>query len=249
MGGLPAPQLPHDRKTIFDKRNPVPMNVAALFSGGKDSAYAIHLAQMRGWDISRLITMVPEKGESYMFHIPNVHLCGMLAEAMDLPHVEVRTAGEEEKELEDLRKALTGLGVDGIVSGAIASDYQHTRIDRLCYGLGMKSFSPLWRWDQMNVLEGIVAAGFRIIMVGVYADGLGKEWLGRELDSAALKELKKISEKNRMNISGEGGEFETLVLDGPNFAKRVEIVESEKTWGGSRGEMRVINVRLSAKQC
>lgn len=224
------------------------VNVAALFSGGKDSTYAIYLGQQRGWDVSRLITMVPERGESHMFHIPNIHLCGMLAEAMGIPILKVPTPGQEELELEDLRKALTGLGVDGIISGAIASDYQHTRIDRLCHELGMVSFSPLWRWDQMSVLEDIIAAGFKVMIVGVYADGMGKEWLGRVLDRKALEELATLSAKNRMNVSGEGGEFETLVVDGPNFRKRVEITQSETVWEGSRGELRISQAKLFEKQ-
>jgi ABC transporter with metal-binding/Fe-S-binding domain ATP-binding protein len=223
------------------------MNVAALFSGGKDSTYAIYLGQQRGWDVSRLITMVPEKGESHMFHIPNIELAGMLAEAMGIPHLNVPTAGKEELELEDLKKALTGLGVDGIVSGAIASDYQHTRIDRLCHELGLVSFSPIWRWSQTSVLEDIIAAGFKVMIVGVYADGMGKEWLGRILNKETLGELAALSEKNRMNVSGEGGEFETLVLDGPNFVKRLEILDSEITWDGTRGEYRITNARLEEK--
>ncbi len=223
------------------------MHVAALFSGGKDSTYAIHLALSRGWEVTKLITMVPKKGESYMFHIPNVSLCDMLAEAMGIPHLAVPTKGEEEKELEDLRRALTGLEVQGIVSGAIASDYQHARIDRICHELGMVSFSPIWRWKQEDVLEDIIAAGFKVMIVGVYADGLGKEWLGRTLDLETLKELASISAKNRINISGEGGEFETLVLDGPNFLKRLEIMESEIAWDGVRGEMRITHARLTDK--
>jgi ABC transporter with metal-binding/Fe-S-binding domain ATP-binding protein len=223
------------------------MNVAALFSGGKDSTYAIYLGQQRGWDVSRLITMVPEKGESYMFHIPNIELAGMLAEAMGVPHLNVPTAGQEELELHDLKKALAGLGVDGIISGAIASDYQHTRIDRLCHELGLVSFSPVWRWNQIAVLEDIIAAGFKVMIVGVYADGMGKEWLGRIIDTDSLKELAILSEKNRMNISGEGGEFETLVVDGPNFLKRLEILDSEITWDGTRGEYRITGARLAEK--
>ena len=245
--GWPVPWHLHDRKIIFHECHPVLMNVAALFSGGKDSTYAIYLAQQRGWDVSRLITMVPERGESYMFHIPNIGLCGMLAEAMGIPIHNVSTAGQEELELEDLRKALTGLAVDGIVSGAIASDYQHTRIDRMCHELGLVSFSPIWRWSQMSVLEAIIAAGFRVIIVGVYADGMGREWLGRILDSKALEELATLSEKNRMNVSGEGGEFETLAVDGPNFSKRLEIVNSEIRWEGTRGEMLVTEARLVPK--
>ncbi|MDD4307760.1 MAG: TIGR00289 family protein [Thermoplasmata archaeon] len=212
------------------------MNVAALFSGGKDSTYAVYLAQQRGWDVSRLITLVPTKGESHMFHIPNISLCAMLAEAMGIPYTEWRTAGEEEKELVDLRKALGSLVVEGIITGAIASDYQATRIDRLCHELGMRSFSPLWRWKQADVLNGILSAGFKVMIVGVYADGMGKEWLGRELDETALEELNRLAMRNRMNVSGEGGEFETLVLDGPNFSKRLEIKESETVWHGTNGE-------------
>lgn len=223
------------------------MNVAALFSGGKDSTYAIYLAQQRGWDVSRLITLVPTKGESHMFHIPNIGLCAMLAEAMGIEHAAFDTMGEEEKEMEDLRKALGGLGVEGIITGAIASDYQATRIDRLCHELGMRSYSPLWRWKQADVLNGILSAGFKVMIVGVYADGMGKEWLGRELDAAALSELDALAAKNRMNVSGEGGEFETLVLDGPNFSQRLEIEESETVWHGTNGEYLVKKARLVPK--
>jgi len=223
------------------------MKVAALFSGGKDSTYAIHLAQSMGWDVAKLVTMVPEKGESYMFHVPNIELCGMLAEAMGIDHVSFPTGGEEELELEDLKKALADLKVQGIVTGAIASDYQHTRIDRLCHELDMASYSPIWRWNQEAVLRGIMAAGFSVMVVGVYAEGLGKEWLGRVLDEKALRELEELSRKNRMNISGEGGEFETLALDGPNFLKRVEVAESESLWHGTRGEFIVRKARLIEK--
>lgn len=216
------------------------MNVAALFSGGKDSTYAIYLAQQRGWTVGPLISIIPELGESYMFHVPNIGLAEILAQAMGIEHISFSTKGEEEKELEDLRDALEGHGVSGILTGAIASDYQSTRIDRLCHELGMPSFSMLWRWNQRHVLEDMAAAGFRTIIVGVYAEGLGEEWLGRELDEKALGELDEIAERYSINISGEGGEFETLVLDGPNFLKSLEIVDSVKHWKGTRGEL-VIN--------
>ncbi len=220
------------------------MNVAALFSGGKDSTYAIYLAQQRGWTVGPLITMIPEHGESYMFHIPNIGLTGMLAEAMGLGHSEFTTEGKEEEELEDLKIALANRDVAGVLTGAIASDYQTTRIDRLCHELGMRSFSPLWRWNQRHVLEDMAAAGFKTIIVGVYAEGLGEDWLGRELDENALKELDAISEKYSINISGEGGEFETLVIDGPNFLKKLEIIESTKHWEGVRGELIIKEARL-----
>ena len=223
------------------------MKVAALFSGGKDSTYAIYLAQQRGWTIDPLISIVPEHGESYMFHIPNIHLAEMLAEAMRLRHVEFTTEGKEEEELDDLKIAIADRDIAGVLTGAIASDYQTTRIDRLCHELGMRSFSPLWRWNQRHVLEDMAAAGFKTIIVGVYADGLGEDWLGREREENALKELDVIAKKHGINISGEGGEFETLVIDGPNFYKQLEIVDSVKHWNGIRGELIIKKARLVHK--
>lgn len=223
------------------------MNVAALFSGGKDSTYAIYLAQQRGWIVDPLISIVPEHGESYMFHVPNIHLTEMLAEAMRLRHAEFTTEGKEEEELDDLKIALADRDIAGVITGAIASDYQTTRIDRLCHELGMRSFSPLWRWNQRHVLEDMNTAGFKTIIVGVYAEGLGEDWLGRELDEEALKELDAIAEKYSINVSGEGGEFETLVIDGPNFFKRLEIVDSVKHWEGTRGELIIKKARLIEK--
>ncbi len=223
------------------------MNVAALFSGGKDSTYAIYLAQQRGWTVGPLISIIPEHGESYMFHVPNIHLTEMLAEAMRLRHVKFTTEGKEEEELDDLKIALADRDVAGVLTGAIASDYQTTRIDRLCHELGMRSFSPMWRWKQRHVLQDMAAAGFKTIIVGVYAEGLDESWLGREIDETALKELDVISEKYGINISGEGGEFETLVIDGPNFFKKLEIIDSIRHWEGIRGELIIKKSKLVDK--
>lgn len=221
------------------------MKVAALFSGGKDSTYAIHLAQQRGWDVSVLVSMFPDADDSYMFHVPNIHLTPLLAEAMGIAFLKQSTSGEKERELEDLKEALASLDVDGVLTGAIASDYQASRVDRICFELGLRSFNPLWRWDQRQVLDDLVGAGFKVMVVGVYADGLDKDWLGRVLDDDAIAELDNIARKKGINISGEGGEFETLVVDGPNFLKRLEILDSKIIWHGQSGEMVVTEARLS----
>ncbi len=223
------------------------MKVAALFSGGKDSTYAIHLAQQRGWDVSVLVSMFPDADDSYMFHVPNIHLTPMLAEAMNIDFLKQPTGGEKEQELEDMKKALASLDVDGVLSGAIASDYQASRVDRICFELGLRSFNPLWRWDQRMVLDDLVSAGFRAMIVGVYADGLGEDWLGRILDDDAIAELDNIARQKGINISGEGGEFETLVLDGPNFEKRLDIIDSKIHWSGHSGEMVVTKAQLLSK--
>jgi len=120
------------------------MRVAALFSGGKDSIYSIYITQQYGWEISHLVSLMPENINSWMFHGVNIHLTKLLSKALDIPIVYESTPGEKEKELNDLKKVLEKLDIDGIISGAISSEYQRTRIEKICHMVGIKSFTPIW---------------------------------------------------------------------------------------------------------
>ena len=124
------------------------MKVAVLFSGGKDSCLALWYAIHQGWDIATLISIHPENRDSWMFHYPAVTLTRLQAQTMDLPLVIVDTSGEKDRELEDLTACLIDmkelLGVEAIVSGAVASEYQRTRIDSICNRIGLRGFTPLW---------------------------------------------------------------------------------------------------------
>jgi ABC transporter with metal-binding/Fe-S-binding domain ATP-binding protein len=223
------------------------VNLAALFSGGKDSTYAIYIAQQRGWNVEYLVTVIPEK-DSMMFHHPNIGLTEHLSTAMGIPHVAVASAEGEEEELKALSKALGQLrDIDGVVTGAIASDYQWSRINGICEKMGLKTFSPLWRMDGMMILSDMVKAGFAIIFDGVSAEGLDSSWLGKKLESGTLEELANLMMKNRINVSGEGGEFETLVLDGPNLEKRLVIEDSSVDWRRDSGILMVEKAALEDK--
>jgi len=223
------------------------VKVAILFSGGKDSTYAVYIAQQMGWEVRYLVSIIPEAEDSYMYHVPNIHLVPLLSEALDIPLVQERAKAGEDEELKALKRALGNLDVDGIVTGAIASDYQHSRINRICHDLGLRVFSPLWRKDQGDLLRDYLRAGFSIMIVGVYAQGLDEKWLGRVVDEACLRDLLLLRSRYGINISGEGGEFESLVLDGPNFKKRLEVERVEKMWDGSRGALKVVKASLVQK--
>jgi diphthine-ammonia ligase len=215
------------------------MRVAALFSGGKDSMFAVYIAQQYGWDVTSLVTVYPKVQDSWMFHSLNIYLAELLAEALDIPLVKKFTQGEKETELKDLEALLQGLDVDGVISGAIASEYQRTRIERICDELGMKSFTPLWHKNQELLLRDQRSAGFHSIIVGVFAEGFDASWLGRPLDEEAIDALVRLHEKYGINIAGEGGEYETLVLDGPLFTKKLVIDESVKEWNRDHGTVTV----------
>lgn len=208
------------------------MKLAALWSGGKDSSYATFLEMKEGHEIKYLVSMFPERVDSYMFHRPCIELTVLQAEAFGIEQIIGKTKGEKEKELDDLRKILDGIKdeIDGIVSGAVASQYQKSRIEKICGELGLKSIAPLWQKDPEKILRDEIRAGFEIIFTGVFADGFDRNWLGRKIDEKAVNELVKLSEKKGISIAGEGGEYESLVINCPLFKKRIEILESEISW-------------------
>lgn len=214
------------------------MKVAALFSGGKDSSYAVFIAQHFGWDVSHLVTVFSQSPESYMYHVPAVELTRLAARSIGIPLVEVVTPPEPEVELLPLRDTLAGLGVDGIVSGALASEYQRRRLDQICQDIGIKSFAPLWHKTPRELLGDMVDQGFEIMIVGCMAEGLDERWLGRILDQKALAELDRLHQKYGIHVAGEGGEYESMVLGGPHMKQRIRV-EYEKEWRVHSGKINV----------
>ncbi len=167
-----------------------------------------------------------------MFHTQNIELTKVQAEAMGLPIITRLTKGEKEKELEDLREVLKNIKdeVDGIVCGAIESEYQRTRIAKICEELNLDCVAPLWKSDPVEILRGMLKSDFKIMIVAVGAVGLSKDWLGRIIDEKCLKDLIELNRKYKIHIAGEGGEFETFVLDCPLFRKRIEITDYDISW-------------------
>ncbi|AAB84938.1 MULTISPECIES: diphthine--ammonia ligase [Methanothermobacter] len=208
------------------------MRSAVLYSGGKDSTMALYHALQES-EVEFLVSVISDNPESHMYHVPNIHLTALLAEAVGIPLIESRTAGVEEEEVEDLAgtlKTLRERGVEAVYSGALYSEYQKSRIDSICRRLGLRSVAPLWHRDPLDYMEEIVDLGFRVMVTAVAAEGLDESWLGRIVDRKMIDELADLSERYGINPAFEGGEAESLVLDGPIFKKRLEILEYEKKW-------------------
>jgi ABC transporter with metal-binding/Fe-S-binding domain ATP-binding protein len=222
------------------------MRLAVLFSGGKDSTYALNMVK-REHEVKFLITVFPEKG-SWMFHFPCIELTKLQAKALGIKQVITKTKGEKEKELEDLEKAIKKVRnkVEGIVSGAVASNYQKSRIDKVCEDLGLQSISPLWQKDQLSLLEE-EASCMDILITGVFCEGFDESWLGRRMDKECLQDLIKLNNRYGVNLSGEGGEYETFVLDSPTFKKKILIESWKKVWEGNSGYIVVEKAKLINK--
>jgi ABC transporter with metal-binding/Fe-S-binding domain ATP-binding protein len=223
------------------------MRVSALFSGGKDSTYALYLMQQQGWDVVSLLTVLPKASDSYMFHYPNIRWTKLHAEALGIPIRYRESSGLKEEELRDVEELMRTEDADGFVCGAIASDYQWSRLNEIADRLGKPMYAPLWRKDQLMLLEDMVHAGFKFMIAGVYAEGFDEGWLGKVITDLSIKELQRLRDKYRISVAGEGGELETFVLDGPNFAKEICVVEAHSNWQRHSGNYVITQAILEDK--
>lgn len=225
------------------------MTVTALVSGGKDSVYAAYLADSQGWPVDELVTLRPEDPESMMFHTPNLDLVALQAKAWGRDHRAVVVHGRDERgELDALERALRG-DRGPVVAGAIASSYQWARLLRIADRVGRRVYAPLWRKDPGRVVREEISAGLDIRMVHLSADPLPAEWIGARLDERLLAEIELRSDGGRrLNVAGEGGEYETLVVDAPFFSSRLEVDEARTTVTGATARLDISNAHLKRKE-
>lgn len=228
------------------------MKLASLFSGGKDSTMALYWALQHGHDVACLVTLHPQRSDSYMYQVPNVTFTRYHSKALGIPLLAAKTSGVKEEELKELLEILKlakkKYGIEGVTAGALASDYQKQRVEKICSELNLKCFAPYWHCDVEGYLNEIIDAGFKVVITAIAAEGLGKELLGKELTPELLKELKQIGKKTSFHIGFEGGEAESIVLDGPIFKKRLEILDSEIMMEGrNSGYLKIKKMRLAGK--
>ena len=247
------------------------MRVAVLASGGKDSTYASWWAQLQGWEVVSLVTVLVKGDDSMMFQLQNTWITAFQASSSGIPWKPIISFGEEEDEVGDLESSITAEGdildlkeifppgikipedlmihsgpldIDGLVVGALRSDYQKTRIERMCQRLGIASFSPLWHKDPREHMQSLLEHGFGVVFTSVSTEGMSADWVGRTLEGGSLNELIDLSKRHRFNLDGEGGEFETIVVSAPHMRRDV-ILEGEAVWKGSRGSLEVLSCELS----
>ena len=218
------------------------MKLAVLFSGGKDSYLALQYASL-DHKISCLLTLESEKEDSWMFHTPAIEWTKLQAKAMKIDHLISKTSGVKEEELEDLgsiiESAISKYSIEGIVTGALASVYQSTRIQKICNDLGLWCFNPLWQMPQKQLLQELLSNKVESIITGIAAEPFDDTWLGRCIDSECVDDLMSLESRYRINPAGEGGEIESFVLNAPLFHKSVSIIESKKYYSNFSGRLEI----------
>jgi ABC transporter with metal-binding/Fe-S-binding domain ATP-binding protein len=228
------------------------VKLAALYSGGKDSTYAVYRAKEAGHEVLCLVTMHPVADDSPLFHYPNSWITEYLADAMQIPLIGLAVAGRsKEDELKALEEAIAQAkslyGIEGVVYGGISSNYQKQAFEGICARQKVAAVAPLWNVEPEKYMAELVERGFSVIIVGVSAMGLDKTWLGRQIDRDALARLAALSRKHGFNLTFEGGEAETLVIDCPLFRKKLRVNAASVHWDGQRGIFEIRDVSLVDK--
>ena len=223
------------------------MKLGVLFSGGKDSYLALQYASEEH-DISCLITLDSKREDSWMFHTPTIEWTKLQAQSMEIEHLVQYTSGIKEDELTDLRNiinsAISKYSIEGIVSGALASVYQTTRIQKICNEFGLWCFNPLWQLPQEVLLKELLSSKIDSIITGVAAEPFDASWLCRQIDSKCINDLVALKESHRINPAGEGGEIESFVINAPLFTKKIVLSKSNKDYSNFSGKLEILEASL-----
>ena len=226
------------------------MKLACLFSGGKDSTYAIHLAKKQGHDVVCLLSIFTKSEESHLLHHPNLKWTKLQSESMKIPQLTIISNSDEtDDELIVMEKLLQNakeqFQIDGLVHGGIKSKFQKEKFESLCLKLNLVSIAPLWGTDPNDYMNELLDSNFHFMMITVSSDGLDEQWLGKLISKSDIAILNNLSNKFGFNLNFEGGESETFVIDCPLFSTPIKINEFTKNWDGYRGRFEIVDAELN----
>jgi ABC transporter with metal-binding/Fe-S-binding domain ATP-binding protein len=225
------------------------MKLGSLFSGGKDSTYAIYLAQKQGHQVACLLSIFTKSEESHLLHYPNMQWTKLQSQSMNIPQLTINSeSNETDDELfaleELLQNAKDQFHIEGLVHGGIKSQFQKEKFESLCSKLDLIAITPLWNTEPEQYMNDLLNSNFVFIMITVSSDGLDDTWLGKEITKSDIDTLKNLSEKFGFNLNFEGGEAETFVVNCPLYESSIKINQAKKIWDGYRGRFEIVDAEL-----
>ncbi len=225
------------------------MKLGSLFSGGKDSTYAIYLAQKQGHQVTCLLSIFTKSEESHLLHYPNMQWTKLQSQSMNIPQLTINSeSNETDDELfaleELLQNAKDQFHIEGLVHGGIKSQFQKEKFESLCSKLDLVAITPLWNTEPEQYMNDLLNSNFIFIMITVSSDGLDDTWLGKEITKSDIDTLKNLSEKFGFNLNFEGGEAETFVVNCPLYESSIKINQAKKIWDGYRGRFEIVDAEL-----
>jgi uncharacterized protein (TIGR00290 family) len=150
------------------------------------------------------------------------------ADIIGIPLIKKQTNNETyEQDFKAVLAELKNKNVEGLVTGDICAVVDHEKgwLNRVCSEMELTPIRPLWMGDTKQIYFKYLETGFKAIVVRINLNKLDIEWLGRVLDRQFYEDTCKLG---NIDPCGEGGEYHTLVTDGPYFKKKIEILETQK---------------------
>jgi uncharacterized protein (TIGR00290 family) len=198
------------------------------WSGGKDSAMALHVLQQReDVRIVALLTTVTETYDRISMHGVRRELLVQQAESIGLPLHEVRIPAQcvnpiYEARMEDALRVYHDAGVRRVAFGDIFLEDLRAYREKNLARIGMEATFPLWKRDTSELIRSFHAAKFRALAACIDPKVLDRSFAGRELDESFFRDL-----PAGVDPCGENGEFHTFVFDGPIFSNPISVRAGE----------------------
>ena len=205
------------------------MKVAVLFSGGKDSSYAIEYAQKKGYEIAYLLSVKPNRKDCFLFHYATVEHTVEQAKSLGLKHILVPcTVADPKKEAQIVKEVVQKNPVDAVILGGVGlQETQIKSVKEALAPLGTKVFASHEKQDHGKIVEEMIEKGYKIKITQVASAGL-IDWLGKIISKENFEKLKTDSKKFGFHLGFEGGYADTFVLDGPIYNHKFEVIKEEK---------------------
>jgi uncharacterized protein (TIGR00290 family) len=207
---------------------PQPEPILFCWSGGKDSALALHtLLQQNDVSIAALLTTVTEGYDRISMHGVRRELLQRQAESLRLPLHEVFIPAQcvnpiYEARTEEALLFFFEQGIRRVAFGDIFLEDLRVYREKNLARVAMQALFPIWKRDTRELIREFLAMRFRSIAVCIDSKVLDPSFAGRELDESFFTDL-----PADVDPCGENGEFHTFVFDGPIFSHPVGFTLGE----------------------
>ena len=204
------------------------MDIAILYSGGKDSTFAIQHAKEKNWNIKYLISVKPTRKDCFLFHYATVEHTKDFAKILEIPQFYIKCkVADPSKEANLIKEIVESnqkkLRIDAVVLGGTGlQETQLKSIQNALRPLNVDAFASHAGEDHDLVMGKMLDNGYGILITQIASDGL-KDWLGKKITKENFSQLKKDSVKYGFHIGFEGGYADTLVIDCLLFDKKMII--------------------------
>jgi uncharacterized protein (TIGR00290 family) len=209
-----------------------PKRILLSWSGGKDSAWALHLLrQQPQYEVVGLLTTLNERFRRVAIHGFREQLLDLQATSIGLPLWKVDlpfpcSNADYESRMATVCARAVDEGIHGIAFGDLfLEDIRAYRIEKLA-PTGLEPIFPVWTpglgITTAQLARQMIAAGLRAHLTCVDPRHLDASFAGRTFDASLLADL-----PASVDPCGERGEFHSFAFAGPIFSRPISVVPGE----------------------